>query len=434
MSSVTTLSALTFEPSTLAKRNCVNYGTQNPETSIGRIVRIVQIYSAKNGLEIHGFICVEDPSIMMVTISGHRDDILMSAGKLYNMPRGCHAVFAENVWTTYNFYPKFGNDSNTFDLSNATRCEFSKKFSGSLGLVTVVKKSSGEFAAIACSKNAPNRADSVTDLSYPRKVFEGFMKFASDNLIDEIYNNKLALLFETLIPEDPHACFAKELTAVLIAVSTENKVLGPIVPGPASSKDLVGPNNQNPIAVFFNSKEIHDFAVRNGIPIESRIIATGDNAKKFYWEVDGIRNNVTNASYDDLIKEYSDSGRITVFPGTISHATTQGDILEGVIIRLFFNGSETAITTKFKFANYTRMTFGIRAYLQVFQKHLIDAKKTPKPDIDAHIERYAAHWLTPDDSVSDIKNKLRADILRIIENNPDLANIKDFARKGIHLM
>jgi hypothetical protein len=292
----------------------------------------------------------QDGHWCVVQCTGNSDKFLNAAALLYGAPRGAPIVFHttddEFVPRLFGFMPKFENDRRKTTYNGSQRAIFTQKLSGYLGLAGFFEYDGAKYCA-CFSKNAAT--DSVNHvgtyvLDLQSMVHELFV--GKTDLVDWLIDNQYHMCFEVLSYNDQNHG-ARVLKNGLICTCIMRTIC-----------DWTIDNLNHRMGI----EDMVKLCVEHGIPCLSVFVADKlDNIAIIFKELNERRNVMTASSFVRLMEEMVLKGHVTIVPGNASHHEYLGDRLEGLVITVFSHGIPHVL--KYKFLNYTWVTFALRNYL-----------------------------------------------------------------------
>ena len=339
--------------------------------------------------------------IYLININGNNDKILIKLGKQYNFPRGFPVIWIPNtLLKIYGFYPKFDNDDKRGDDAIKTESEIElekvvkmtmfKKWSGYLGQLCVFSYNGKDYWTVTSKKSSTN--------VFSHDGIRLFKEFITSELIDFLIARNLHICAEMLsLNDQSHGYQLKKESPIVTMIAEGNQcdILNKKLKG--NIKQFISP---------YQISEIVSICNRFNLPCDTGIIIEGNsNIMQFIKSLEKNRDFITDTIFESIIKNEDGTPKIdgiTFKHGTVSHSTIVGDALEGLVLRLEYDNTQSnrnkkrPSTIKYKFPIYTIRTMLIRILFSEASKDNIDfIEYIEKPSSKNKIEQYIRGWVGP---------------------------------------
>ncbi len=308
-----------------------------------RLKNVVQ--TAKSGIRYGFHKAINLPSdccdCYIVMVKGSYDKILLDLGRKHQFPRGFPVLWipgAPESIRYFGFLPKFSNDErqelDKFSVDDDIESmRFFKKWSGFLGQLLVFdiphKNDNGNanrfVAWTVCSKNScEHTSEFVIDA---KRLFE---RYVTPQLTQKMLDSKLHICAEMISFKDQtHGSRAFKETPVVTVIG----------------KQIIDAQPETGFVSFLDHQQVVEMCQHYGLPCDSAITIKGKKpCIAFLTALSMERDFMVDSKLNQLIQHLDEStGSVSVERGTISHAETVGECLEGLVIYLFTSNGTRSI-------------------------------------------------------------------------------------------
>lgn len=341
-----------------------------------------------------------DNDIMITYMVGIADWKLISFAKTsegYGFPRGFPILWSLDSMKFIDyagFLPKFDNDDRKeelFSLDSIDKMIITKKFSGSLGLLTAFNYND-QIYIYTGAKNSTGNIYSTELYNLLNKLYEN-----NENKYLELINyllNGHVMAFEICSKNSDlghHAdiYYNSLLVGLVIGDKTDNNII---------------------IKFIDDIKAMELFKYFN-IPVEDRYIVKDimgfENELK---KIHRMRDYIDNKTFDNIMLNAKHKKLIEIVKGNVNHSYIS-EVLEGLVIFTNIN------TKKFKFARYTSITMCISTLMIKGFLNNIDTFIENKSKIMASIESYISKWIISKSTQVSYKKYLFEICIRLVYDN-----------------
>lgn len=321
----------------------------------------------------------------------HNDFVLVRLGREHAFPRGfCVVVDLEKgrLVGQGTFYPKFQNDDrnegfSTSDFGGVEKLSCFLKYSGSAGIVTVLRDQEGKvWGWTGSSKNSCNHGDpDGRSVSYPAEVAAVFGKYVSRDFLEWCQRWRVTSLgLEVFIADDQtHGYGYAKSGCIVTAICVEAEGDG-------------RPRYLAPLELFEAAKEV-------GLPTDRPIIVEGESGVRDFIEaLSHLRDLLALGALRRVLQQ-----RCGITLETLHGELVDSDIVEGFVIRRWKGGVEVD-SVKFKIWLYQMVTQVLRPNLQPEKSGGLPSLKTVggklRPEFRRAVEKEAQKWCVADDEAS----------------------------------
>lgn len=322
---------------------------------------------------------IENKDCFLIFIISHRDSILEKLADKYQFPRGFPIIWIpKEILHLYGFYPKFKNDNvhndNYVQYNEINKITFNYKYSGFLGQIISFKINENYYYT-TCSKNGSGTI--FSEILY--KIIQCKINLA---LLKYLTDNCLHLCGEVISFDDQtHGSTVIEEHFIITLLAKGHKIVNTIITEECCKNSFLEYQSSNILLSF--CKE-YNFSIDSIFTIYEK-----ENVLLFLENLKQLRNEATL----DKLNKLLDTSNVFIETGTIKHKNILGNILEGLIVKMYKDGSEYSFQLqKIKFPFYTVRTMFLRTMLDSNNNNISSLKQFKK-DTNRFIER----WVINDD-------------------------------------
>lgn len=369
----------------------------NKDTVFNTLYELLQTIGNKLKLSIFKALDIE---VYLVIIHGSHDGILQQCGTSHGLPRGCPIIYIpETKYIKINgFYPKFTNTDkgNNFkeelqkvmdSQESITSISINMKVSGFLGIIIAFSYKGNKYWTITTKK----AADYDHEAGFIKKAKNIIEKSMTCEIVTHLIDEGLCLCGEFLSPEDnTHGYITKKPlfipTCIGKTVSNQHEL-------------FIGK-----IMFYYTLPEIYEFCQKFNLSCGDQYKFNSSDPEiivEFLKNLFHDYSLITASEFENRIQElkrkYSDA--FNILPGSFVHSKDISDIIEGCIL---FIGNKML---KVKFGLYVIATMFFRPY--IINKSILYNETS-----------FCSRWI--EDKHSDSYNKMCAEGIRIIDENPDI--------------
>jgi predicted kinase len=352
-----------------------------------------------------------DESVYICMIKSRDDSLLLELAKKYGFPRGLPIIFIEKSGEEQSklliggFYPKFSNDDRSQDVEGkifdgASKLEGTLKMSGYLAGVTAYRDSSGKIHVIFFSKNSCDY-----DSPYVQDIRDQIMaKPNVENLLKHIADNGIIVYGEMLSLNDQKHGYCYKRNAFIITAVSEMRII---------DNGITKTGDFNFVR-YFEPQEIDNFCSVFEMDRTPRFVIDEADIKKFVEELLQSRDFKSLSDIKKLVKKW--------IGGSVHHEDVIfGNILEGLILKIFYSDGTKDKILKFKFLMYVILTMLFRPLFTTNEK---TGLKLVDENTVGNIERFLNSWCISDEGKTYWREIARAVIVAYRNNLvPEVSNI-----------
>jgi hypothetical protein len=331
--------------------------------------------------------------IFLININSSNDNLLLKLGKDYDFPRGFPIIWIPNkLIKMYGFYPKFENDDkrgdnvikkeSINDLEQIVKITMFKKWSGYLGQLCVFNYNGRDYWTVTSKKTSTNL--------FSHDGIRLFKKFITPELVDYLIVNNLHICAEMLSFNDQSHGYQLKNESPIVTMIAEGNLCD------IFNRRIKG--NVKQFITPYQISKIVDICNIFNLPCDTGIIIEGNkNIMNFIESLEKFRDFMTDSMFESIIKKKEG---ITLKKGNITHTSIAGDALEGLVLRLEYNNTNSKkirpSTIKYKFPIYTIRTMLIRLLFQKASENNIDfITYVENPSGIQIIDDYFKRWIGP---------------------------------------
>lgn len=280
----------------------------------------------------------------------HNDFKLIKLARDFGFPRGfCLVVDVQTrqLIGQGTFYPKFANDDRNVsfsakDFGNISKISCFLKYSGSTGIVTILRDGEGNVIGwTGSSKNSCNHsAPADGGISYPSETVAAFSKFATFSFLRYCQKHRITSLgLEVFIARDQtHGYGYTKTGCIVIAMCAEGAVDGR--------------------PVYLNPHDLYEACSELDLPTDRPTLVEGkQNIQSFVGTLSDLRDFITLSALRRILHE-----RCGIALDTLHDSLIDSEIVEGFVIRRW-RGEVEVESVKFKIWLYQMVTQVLRPSL-----------------------------------------------------------------------
>jgi len=289
-----------------------------------------------------------DGGLIAAHFVSHNDFKLIQLARRCGFPRGCCFIAdlkARRLVGQGTFYPKFANDDrnagfSSQDFGTVTRISCFIKYSGSTGIITIVRDLNGNVVGwTGSSKNSCNHASRDDGMSYPLETVAAFSKYVTGDFLKWCQKRCITSLgLEVMIDRDQtHGYGYTKSGCIVTAICAE------------------GHTDGRPI--YLSPQEVYQSCQEVGLPTDRPILVEGmPSIQAFVESISDIRDVLTLSALRHFLRMQG------VELETIHEEVIDSQIIEGFVIRRWREDEEIE-SVKFKIWLYQMVTQVLRPSL-----------------------------------------------------------------------
>jgi hypothetical protein len=368
--------------------------------------------------------------VYLVMINGQNDSDLMYCAKRYKFPRGCPVLWKPREFVDFRgFYPKFDNDAKKQDifdyslLEGAVKLSFFKKWSGFLLHVIAWKNGGGEYRWTVATKKNADYDNKYNEMG--RELVSDLIKHHGHGFIESLATERLYLGGEAMHTKDEHAYIARRNALVVTCIGSG------LYADLTCAQPIAEPITEEyqPLMQYKDVNGVAEFCKAHGLGYDSAV--TVDSGLREFV-MDGLlehRDTLTNRDVDMILESDKFPG-LSVLKGTADHSAIAGNVLEGFVFNLEYEG-KSKYTTKVKLPHYTWKTMFLRTWLKKVRNmdvvSSVGAEDDVPPEslvnlhfdaagVEAKIDEFVRIWCCTSDGRKYFKKLLKSAVVLVRSN------------------
>lgn len=284
----------------------------------------------------------------------------------HGLPRGFPIILTGTELFMYGFYGKFANDrrqvGTLHEFKGAQLMYLTLKYSGFLTMPLTWEGADGKLYSTATSKNSIGNDFSEDGA----RLYH--MSVADEDIIRLFRDGKYVAGEAMSYTDQMHGARVHKEAFVATCIGIYTRLRADEIYAGRLGK-------------LVDHKTMHETCMNFNIPVAELWTVPGAQIQNVAERLEESRDFMTTTMLRSLLDEID----VECSKSSVNHMEILGDVLEGLVIWLIDdNGHTRAI--KYKFANYTSRTFGIRAALNGDIPWLSTRYKT-------HVDNYLNFWV-----------------------------------------
>ena len=315
---------------------------------------------------------IENKCCFLIFIVGYQDSILEELAYKYNFPRGFPIIWIpKEILHFYGFYPKFKNDEiNRVPSNEIIKIVFNYKYSGFLGLFISFKINENYYYS-TCSKNGAGTV-------FSENLYRIIQCKINFHLLKYLTDNCLHLCGEVMSFDDQsHGARVLQEHFVITLLAKGHKIVNATITEECCKNNFLE---------YVSNTMMLGLCKEYNLSIDSIFtIHKKEDVLLFLENLKQLRNEATL----DKLNKLLETSNVFIEEGTIKHKNILGNILEGLIIKMYNDTSECFFQLqKIKFPFYTVRTMFLRTMLYSNNNNIINSFKEFKKDTIHFMERW----------------------------------------------